>query len=88
MNEKQYLKVRADFWPDGRLVPIMFRAEEGERVIIDRVLDIRPAPALKAGGHGTRYTCRAGNNIFFLFCDRGRWFFEEADASLPLPPPR
>ncbi len=76
MQEKQYLKVRADFMPDGTLRPLMFRDGEGEKVVIDRVLDVRPAPALKAGGHGTRYTCRAGERIFFLFNDRGFWFFE------------
>ncbi len=55
----------------------MFRKEDGEKVIIDRVLDVRPAPALKAGGQGVRYVCRAEERIYYLFLDRERWFVEE-----------
>ena len=57
-ESKRYVKVRADHLPDGRVVPLMFREENGEKTVIDRVLDARPAPALKAGGQGMRYTCR------------------------------
>lgn len=76
MQVRDYLKVRADHLPDGRVIPLMFRAEGGEKVVIDRVLDERPAPALKAGGQGIRYTCRVGERLIYLFCDRGRWFAE------------
>ncbi len=51
---KVYVKVRADFLPDGQIRPLMFRKEDGEKVVIDRVVDVRPAPALKAGGQGVR----------------------------------
>lgn len=75
--EKKYVKVRADFLPDGSIRPLMFKTEEGEKVQIDRVLDVRPAPALKAGGQGVRYTCRVGERLLYLFLDRERWFLEE-----------
>ncbi len=75
---KTYLKVRADFYPDGRLIPLMFREEDGPAHVIDRVLDIRPAPSLKAGGQGMRYTVSVGDRLYYLFNDRGRWFAEEA----------
>ena len=75
---KTYLKVRADFDPDGRLIPLMFREEDGPARVIDRVLDIRPAPSLKAGGQGMRYTVSVGDRLYYLFNDRGRWFAEEA----------
>lgn len=74
---KTYVKVRADFLPDGQIRPLMFRTEDGEKVVIDRVMDVRPAPALKAGGQGVRYICRAAERIYFLFLDRERWFLEE-----------
>lgn len=74
---KEYVKVRADFLPDGQIRPLMFRKEDGEKVIIDRVLDVRPAPALKVGGQGMRYVCRAEERIYYLFLDRERWFVEE-----------
>lgn len=76
---KNYLKVRVDFLPDGRILPLMFKDETGRRVLIDRVLDVRPAPALKAGGQGIRYTCRIENGCVYLFCDRNRWFLEHME---------
>lgn len=74
--EKVYLKVRADHLPDGRLVPLLFRDEDGggETVRIDKVLDVRQAPSLKMGGQGTRYTCRVGEKEIYLFHDRDKWF--------------
>ena len=77
-EHKEYVKVRADFLPDGRIVPLMFKTEDGPKFLIDRVLDIRQAPALKAGGQGVRYTCRVGENVIYLFHDRDYWFVEEA----------
>ena len=66
------MRPRALRWEDGRVYPI------------DRVLDIRPANALKAGGHGDRYTVRIGGHETYLFFEHavgggaapGRWFVE------------
>lgn len=74
---KEYVKVRADFGLDGSIRPLKFRPENGPAVVIDQILDVRQAPALKAGGQGTRYTCRAGERIFYLFHDRSLWFVEK-----------
>lgn len=71
------MKVRADFGLDGNIRPLKFRPESGPAVVIDQILDVRQAPALKAGGQGTRYTCRAGERIFYLFHDRSLWFVEK-----------
>lgn len=79
-TRKVYLKVRADHLPDGRIVPLMFRAEDGDAVRVDRVLDVREAPSLKVGGQGTRYTCRVGDKQIYLFHDTGKWFFEDPNA--------
>ncbi len=75
-ESRHYVKVRADHLPDGQVVPLMFREEDGEKTVIDRVLDARPAPALKAGGQGIRYTCRVSGRCIYLFNDRDRWFIE------------
>lgn len=75
-TEKVYAKVRADFLPDGRIIPLLFRVGDGEAVRIDRVLDVRQAASLKLGGQGTRYTCVAEDRRYYLFHDRDRWFVE------------
>ena len=77
MTQKRFVKVRADFMLDGRVVPLIFRTENGPIVRIDRILDIRPAPALKSGGQGMRYTCRVGEHLLYLFHDRAQWFVEQ-----------
>ena len=43
---------------------------------IDRVLDVRPAASLKAGGAGLRYTVRIGRTETYLFLEETRWFVE------------
>lgn len=73
---KQYVKVRADFDFDGRIIPVMFRAEDGPVVKIDRVLDICKMASTKAGGQGIRYLCRIQDKEVALFHDRDEWFIE------------
>ena len=73
---KIFVKVRADHLLDGTTRPLLFRAEDGPACRIDRVLDVREAPSLKAGGQGTRYTCRVGERTILLFYDEPYWFME------------
>lgn len=73
---KIYVKVRADFQLDGRIIPLKFRPEDGETVVIDQILDVRQAATLKAGGQGMRYTCRVGERLLYLFHEREKWFVE------------
>lgn len=77
---KHYVKVRADHLLSGRIRPLMFRTEDGPAVVIDAIEDEREAPALKAGGQGTRYVCRVGEQRVYLFHDEPMWFIE-ADAA-------
>lgn len=77
---KLYVKVRADFTLDGRIVPLMLRTEDGPACRIDRIVDVRPAPSLKAGGQGMRYTCRVGERTLMLFYDEPYWFIEADDS--------
>ena len=76
---KIYVKVRADHLLDGRVRPLLLRAEDGPAMRIDRVLDVREAPSLKAGGQGIRYTCQIGEKQLFLFFDDPYWFIEAQD---------
>lgn len=59
--------------------------EDGHRYEIDRVIDVRPAYAAKAGGQGDCYTIKVGGQQKYLFFERstnlsgdiiGRWFVE------------
>ena len=73
---KIYVSARADHLLNGRIRPLMFRAKDGPVVRIDRILDEREAPSLKAGGQGMRYTCRVGEKQLYLFHDDVYWFIE------------
>ena len=83
--QKKYIQVNVDYMPDGRMIPRRVTWEDGHSCEIDRVTDIRPAPALKAGGRGDRYTVLIGGKQSYLFFERsaqvvgcrlGRWFVE------------
>ena len=59
--------------------------EDGQKYEIDRVIDIRPAYAAKAGGQGDRYTIQVNGARTYLYFERstnltgntiGRWFVE------------
>ena len=73
---KIFVKVRADHLIGGSVRPLMFRAEDGPAMRIDRITDVREAPSLKAGGQGMRYTVRIMGRETYLFEDEGRWFVE------------
>ncbi len=73
---KVFLTVRADHLPDGRVRPLLFRAPGAPSCRIDRVLDEREAPSLRAGGQGTRYLCEVDGRIVALFHDDLYWFLE------------
>ncbi len=75
---KVYVEVLAVFRRDGRLRPLALKWEDGQRYSIDRVIDIRRAASLKAGGTGMRYTCVVcGRQTYLYFEDEDwRWFVE------------
>ena len=79
-DNKVYVEVNADFKTDGTLYPRSFVWEDGRRYEVDRIIDVRPAASLKAGGAGLRYTVRIRSKETFLFLEeeRGfdRWFME------------
>lgn len=77
---RQHVKVRADFLPDGKLIPLMFKGADQQKNIIDRILDVRTAPSCQGGGIGTRYTIRVGDQRLFLFNDRTFWWVDTVDS--------
>lgn len=77
---KVFVKVLAFFDPEGRITPMEIIWEDGRRFEIDRILDVRPAASLKAGGAGLRYTVRISNKTTCLFYETGRWFVEGKQA--------
>ena len=86
---KVYVPVDVRFSEDGRMLPHTIVWEDGREYLIDRVSDIRPAPALRAGGQGDRYTVWIGGKQSYLFFERsasvngcrlGRWFVERRQA--------
>ena len=84
-NIKVYVHVTVDFREDGVMLPRELVWEDGERYAIDRIVDIRQASALKAGGQGDRYTIIIRGQKSYLFFEHstdptgpvtGRWFVE------------
>lgn len=80
MDCKVYVGVHARFEPDGRMMPLSIVWEDGKEYEIDRILDVRRAASLKAGGAGMRYTVRIGRTETFLFLEENRWFVERREA--------
>lgn len=78
-QHKAFATVLAEHRPDGMIIPRRFKLEDGKARTIDRVVDVTPAPALKAGGQGIRYTCMIEGKQYYLFHDRKWWFFELSD---------
>ncbi len=61
----------------GKAIPTSIIWEDGRVFAIDKVLDIRKAASLKAGGIGIRYVCRIRGKTVLLFNDNGLWFMEK-----------
>ena len=82
-ENKVYVKGAAFFHPDGRLEPIAFWWEDGQRYDV-QAKDNCPAASLKAGGVGIRYKCVLKNTInykeIYLFLEVDRWFIERKGA--------
>ncbi len=84
-SAKVYVPVIVAYGADGKMQPFRIKWEDGETYTIDRVIDVRPAPALKAGGQGDRYTVQIAGKQSYLFYEtstdqtgfvKGRWFVE------------
>lgn len=87
---KAYVTVLTEICADGTMLPRVITWEDGIKYEIDRVLDVRPGYAAKAGGQGDRYTIMVNGRRTYLYFERstnitgriiGRWF---AERKVPL----
>ena len=76
MARKVYVKVNADFTPEGRLLPRKITWENGCVYEITRILDRARAASEKVGGGGIRYTVVVNGQESFLFKEDDKWFVE------------
>ncbi len=85
---KAFVAVDVSFNAEGNMLPRAIVWEDGQRYAIDKVKQIRPARAAKAGGQGDRYTILVNGQIRYLFFERstnlsgdiiGRWFVERKE---------
>jgi len=77
---KVYVDVNEDRLKDGQILPRSFVWEDGCCYEVDKVIDVRPAASLKAGGAGLRFTVRVMHKETFMFLEENggtfRWFME------------
>ena len=85
---KVYVPVEVAFDENGQMYPRVIHWEDGKKYEIDRLLDVRPAPATRAGGQGDRYTIRMNGRETYIFFEHnaeygsqitGRWFVERRE---------
>lgn len=81
MARKVFVEVTTKFDAEGNIMPLSLTWEDGTVYEIDRVLDVRRAASLKAGGIGIRYTVRINGLEKFLFYEQPRWFVEAKENS-------
>jgi len=82
---KAYVTVVTEIRDDGMMLPLLIKWEDGIKYEVDRVIDVRPGYAAKAGGQGDRYTIMVNGRRTHLYFERstnitgkiiGRWFVE------------
>ncbi len=82
---KAYVTVLTEIRADGMMLPRIITWEDGLKYEVDRVIDVRPGYAAKAGGQGDRYTIMVNGRRTYLYFERstnitgkiiGRWFVE------------
>lgn len=73
---KAYIEVIAKYNQQGQIRPLKIIWEDGRAFEIQRIIDIRPAASLKAGGAGLRYACIINGKTVYLFLEDNKWFIE------------
>lgn len=76
MARKVFVEVTAKFDTEGRIIPLSLLWEDGTVYEINRVLDVRRAASLKAGGMGIRYTVSIDGRQSYLYFEEPKWFVE------------
>ena len=80
MSKRVFVKVIISIDEIGKVTPIQLTWPDGREFLIDRLLDVRPAPA-KSGGSGIRYTCRIQGREVPIYQDPiyGKWWCDGRD---------
>ena len=73
---KEYVNVTVKFKKDGQMIPVNIEWENGRVYTVGRILDIRKAASLKAGGCGVRYLCKIMGMQTYIFFEEDKWFVE------------
>lgn len=73
---KVYVDVIAIFHADGSIRPLIITWKDGRKYKIDKIIDVRRAASLKAGGVGIRYACIIQGHQTYLFLEKTRWWVE------------
>lgn len=73
---KAYVNVTVKFKKDGSMIPVSIEWENGKVYTVDRILDVRNAASLKAGGCGMRYLCKIMGTQTYIFFEEDKWFVE------------
>lgn len=69
-----YVSVVVAFDELGRMIPKVLLWEDGRKYDIERLLDVRPGYAARAGGQGDRYTVRIEGKERYLFFEHNAEF--------------
>ena len=77
---RAYVRVLLEVDEGGGAKPMRIYWADGRCFDVDRLEDVRRAPASRTGGQGLRYTCRVHGRQVYLYEDGGRWFVEAKDA--------
>lgn len=60
---------------EGKVVPLAFEWDN-LWYEISKVVETKKLASTKGGGKGTRYSCKIGSNIHYLFLDGYVWWVE------------
>lgn len=82
VSPKVYVSVLTSFDYEGKMLPENLTWEDGTVYDIDRIIDIRPSAALKAGSGGDRYTIFVNGKQTYLFFERCAEFFESRESDV------
>ncbi|SMC62827.1 hypothetical protein [Sporomusa malonica] len=64
---KLFVSITAKHDVNGVIKPITLNWVDGRKFEVDKILDVRQAASLKAGGQGIRYTCKiAGKQVYLI----------------------
>lgn len=73
---KIVVEVVVKYTRDGERIPVQLVWEDGRVFEIDRVIDMKKAASLKAGGCGLRYRCKVRGKETCLWLEDEKWFME------------